>query len=85
VWRSGAGQPLHKADDEASNWPLAGRLRDNGRNDEAAVRVFWPTLDNVTEGGVSVEETLRKSPGARNCSGGVRGESMNGPDPRRHW
>jgi hypothetical protein len=34
---------------------------DNGRDDEAAaVRVFWPTLRDNIDAGVSVEQTLRE-------------------------
>ena len=60
VDKSGA---IRERPDGGARWlALAGWLWDNGRDDEAApVRAFWPTLrDNVTEGGVSVEDTLRQ-------------------------
>jgi uncharacterized protein (TIGR02996 family) len=55
-------------DDEARWLALAGWLRVNGRDDEAAVvRVFWPTLrDTVTVCGVSLHQSLRKV--ARNAA-----------------
>jgi uncharacterized protein (TIGR02996 family) len=47
---------------DPSRWlAYAQWLDDNGRDNEAAGRCFWPALrDNVTEAGVSLNETLRQ-------------------------
>jgi hypothetical protein len=50
-----------RADEQAGWLALAAWLWDNGREDEAAaVRVYWPTLRDNIDAGVSVEHTLRE-------------------------
>jgi uncharacterized protein (TIGR02996 family) len=50
---------LADPDSEAAWLALAGWLRDNGRDDEAAaVRVFWPALRNSLGGGRTLDWTL---------------------------